>query len=366
MHRHWRWYWAGVCTGARVGTGTGVGVGAGGVAGATVVLKLPEPRPSGVPQPSYAVEFVSTPPVAADRANPLPKATVTSERALCVSIHDVAPDTWADCKVLLATIKAVAPTLPLTWLVVPRYHGRARAAPAMEAALGELLAGGDELALHGYTHLDSAARRPGLRNHFVRHIYTTGEGEFAALDYTEALQRLDLGLAWFAERGWPVDGFVPPAWLLSAAARRAVRERPFAYTTTLTHFHFLRSQRSLWSPSLMYSARHAAGRWLSPQLAEAFSLTLARNPLVRLALHPADARHPALLRHAQSLLQRLLAERQPMTKSVFCASYAGPSIALAEPEESRINSPKQLPSAPAHGRKLEQGRRGGGAPDRRL
>lgn len=237
--------------------------------------------------------------------------------------------------VLFHALREVAPALPLTWLVVPRYHGQTLASPAMEEGLTALLAESHELALHGYTHLDTAARQPGLRRHFIRQVYTTGEGEFAALDEAEALQRIDLGLQWFAERNWPVHGFVPPAWLASPGARRALAQRPFAYTTTMTHFHFLPGPRRLYSPSLMYTARQAAGRWLSPRLADAAALALARSPLVRFGLHPADARHPALVRHAQALLDRLLPDRVAMTKQQFAASFqCGPaagSVARAQP-----------------------------------
>jgi predicted deacetylase len=266
---------------------------------------------------------------------------------LCVSIHDVAPATWADCLVLFKAMRAVAPDLPLTWLVVPRYHGRSPKAPAMEAALGQLLADGHELALHGYTHVDSAPRRRGLCHRFVREVYTTGEGEFSALAEDDALQRLDLGLAWFAERGWPVDGFVPPAWLASPGARRALRQRPFAYTTSLTHFHCLHGQHSVYSPSLMYAARNACGRSLSPPLARALALALRCNRLLRLGLHPADARHPALLRHAQALLEELLAQRRPMTKSGFAASNATPypcaNGAMVSGGEFPLCTPASLP-----------------------
>ena len=256
-------------------------------------------------------------------------------KALCVSIHDVAPATWADCALLHKALLEVAPALPLTWLVVPRYHGSETTAPAMEAALTRLFDAGHELALHGFTHLDSAARRPGLRNRFVRDIYTTGEGEFADIGYDDALRRLDLGLAWFAERGWPVAGFVPPAWLASSGARRAIRQRPFAYTTSLTHFYCLQggcgTGQAVWSPSLMYSARNAAGRWLSPPLDQALALALSHSPLIRLALHPADARHPALLRHAQKLVATLLTARVPMTKHRFAAHCADRERPMAPP-----------------------------------
>ena len=247
--------------------------------------------------------------------------------ALCVSIHDVAPGTWSDCLVLLKAVREVAPRMPLTWLVVPHYHGRlapARDSLAMESALTQLLSEGHELALHGYTHVDTAPPERGLRDYFVRSVYTRGEGEFAAISQADALQRLDLGLAWFAKRGWPVAGFVPPAWLTSAGACQAVRQRPFIYTTSMSRFYLLPGRRSLWSPSLMYTARQAAGRWLSPPADNALALAmrLAGSPLLRLALHPADARHPRLVRHAQHLIDQLLRQRTPMTKQTF-ATAAG-------------------------------------------
>ena len=244
-------------------------------------------------------------------------------KALCVSIHDVAPDTWADCARLQAAMRVVA-DMPLTWLVVPRYHGRALSptAPAMEDGLNAVLAQGHELALHGYTHLDSAAPAARWRSRFLRTVYTQGEGEFAAIDIEEARRRIAAGLAWFAERRWPVRGFVPPAWLLGEAAWRALRNFPFEYTTTMRYFYWLQTGRKLFSPSLVYAARNRSGRLLSPRVAGAMAALLAPAPLVRLSLHPPDARHPALLRHAQHLVERLLMDRQPLTKGDFASAFA--------------------------------------------
>ncbi|MES2757795.1 MAG: polysaccharide deacetylase family protein [Pseudomonadota bacterium] len=244
-----------------------------------------------------------------------------TDKTLCVSIHDVAPDTWDDCVRLRDAVRAVA-DIELTWLVVPRYHGRAPPAAPMERALGELLARGHELALHGYTHLDEAAPRPGVRSRFLRNVYTQGEGEFAAIGEQQARQRIELGLAWFAERGWPVHGFVPPAWLLGEGAWRALRSFAFDYTTTMGHFHLLRPERSLLAPSLVYTARNQAGRLLSPRLAGAMAAAMKPARLVRLSLHPRDARYPALLRHAQQLVEHLLADRRPRTKAGFAALMA--------------------------------------------
>jgi predicted deacetylase len=65
------------------------------------------------------------------------------QRALCISIHDVAPSTWPACRQLVETIHAVA-AVPLTFLVVPAYHRLPVAdARPYEAALDAHLARGD-------------------------------------------------------------------------------------------------------------------------------------------------------------------------------------------------------------------------------
>jgi predicted deacetylase len=234
-----------------------------------------------------------------------------------VSIHDVAPATWDGCERLARAIREVA-DIPLTWLVVPRYHERNETSPAMESGLAELLAQGHELALHGYTHRDNMPLQGNIGNRFWRGVYTTREGEFSALPLDEARRRLQLGLDWFAERNWPVQGFVAPAWLLGNAAWKAVRERPFDYTTPVGRFHLQRSGTSVRSPSLVYAARNRAGRFVSPLVADASAALLVRAPLVRLSLHPPDAQHPRLLLHAQRTIERLLGNRKAVTKAA-CA-----------------------------------------------
>jgi predicted deacetylase len=380
------------------------------------------------------------------------------ERMLCVSIHDVAPATWADCLRLVEAVRAVA-DIPLTWLVVPRYHFRPEQSPAMEACLNVALERGDELALHGYSHLDTEAGSGGLRARFLRNVYTRREGEFAALTEAEARRRLELGLDWFAARGWTPTGFVPPAWLLGDGAWRALRDAPFAYTTTFSHFHCLPRARDLqhgrakpahergntycheherredyrgdrrasvqygsgamqngqrnqsrqdspnrqfdqsnWtarvvpasahdarsrhdaanqpdaqrlqvlrdppqpftpnnrrgthailSPSLVYAARNRSGRILSPRVADATAAMLANSPIVRFSLHPPDARYPELVRHIQQVLERLLAQREAVTKAEFARRFVnGPNtgVTSTDPTSRPANNPDPSRSSP--------------------
>ncbi len=237
-------------------------------------------------------------------------------RALCVAVHDVAPATWPQCLHLLQAIRAVA-DIPISWLVVPRFHGVANWPPACEALLERRLLQGDELVLHGLTHCDAAPGSRNWRDQWLRRRYTQGEGEFSAIDAGEARRRIDAGLAWFAQRGWPVSGFVPPAWLISEPARVVLAEYPFTYTTNFARFQLLRPEHGLFSPALVYAARNRAGRAVSPPAARLLLALLRQAPLVRLALHPRDAHYPALVRHAQGLIEQMLLSREALTKAAF-------------------------------------------------
>jgi predicted deacetylase len=233
---------------------------------------------------------------------------------------------------------------------VPHYHFRPETSPAMEACLNVALERGDELALHGYSHLDTEANGGGLRARFLRNVYTRREGEFAALSEQEARRRLDLGLAWFAARGWKPDGFVPPAWLLGEGSWRALRASGLSYTTTFSHFHVLGSGQALLSPSLVYAARNRSGRILSPRVADATAAMLANKPLVRLSLHPPDARYPELVRHLQHVIERLLVRREAVTKAECARRLAltsgGPIGHTGSPDPSRRH--QTIPDAAGH------------------
>lgn len=246
-----------------------------------------------------------------------------SERALCVAIHDVAPSTWPLCEKLIDAIRQVAP-IPLTFLVVPAYHHRCHGENhnACFAALRQQMAEGSELALHGYTHLDEGPRPDCSWAYFWRQIYTQGEGEFAGLGVGQARQRLGWGLEWFARQGWPVDGFVAPAWLMSEGSWQALQGFPFRYTTSFSRIYLLQQRRSLFAPSLVYSARSGWGSALSCSGNDAGARMLRDAPLLRLGLHPRDANRPSTVLHCQRMLEKLLQSRHAMTKSTFASRWS--------------------------------------------
>ncbi|HEY0338838.1 MAG TPA: polysaccharide deacetylase family protein [Burkholderiales bacterium] len=238
-------------------------------------------------------------------------------RALCISIHDVAPQTLGACQQIADMVAKVNPVLPLTLLVVPRYHGDADLPAAYTDWIARRLERGDELALHGYTHRDEAHSVHGLRQRIARTVYTAGEGEFAALTRDEAARRIERGRHWFAERGWPLYGFVAPAWLVSPGTWDALREFDFLYTTTLARFHVLRRDVSLRAPSVVYSTRSVWRRWAARGWNRALSRVGRNATLMRVGFHPADAAHPDVMSQALELVHGFAREREVMTKSAF-------------------------------------------------
>ena len=238
-------------------------------------------------------------------------------RALCVSIHDVAPQTWASCRKVIDELRKVA-ELPLGLLLVPCWHHRPW--PESGAFIDEIEAmrhDGHELVLHGYTHWDDGPEPRDPFDHFRRRMLTSSEGEFAALDDYAARAAIDAGIATFAAHAWSVEGFVAPAWMLSAATLNALAGSGLRYAGLFGGLLTLPDMRRLPSVALTYSCRHPAGDWLTRHAVSAAAPAQSRSQLLRLALHPADARRPENLRHAQRLVEAALKTRVPMTEGAY-------------------------------------------------
>ncbi|QXI39450.1 DUF2334 domain-containing protein [Pseudomonas xantholysinigenes] len=246
-------------------------------------------------------------------------------RSLMLVLHDVAPETWPDYQPFVQAIDELG-SVPMTWLVVPDFHQRNPLArsPTFCHLLERRLARGDELALHGYYHADDGPPPRGLGEYFMRRCYTH-EGEFYALDQAQALQRLEAGLAVFGRQGWPVAGFVAPAWLMSEGTRQALRQLPLRYTSTPQHLYRLPDFTAYSAPGLVWSARSGWRRGLSKMVSDWQCRRWRDAPTLRLGLHPVDMRHASSRNYWLNTLRRLLSEgREPLTKSTWLARQASP------------------------------------------
>lgn len=233
-------------------------------------------------------------------------------RLVSVVLHDVAPANWHACQRVLKAVADVG-SVPVTLLVVPRFHLEPHCT-AFENELTHLLSCGNELALHGYSHLDPGQPRNWL-DRLKRHVYTDGEGEFCDLHASEAGLRLRAGARWFQRQGWPLNGFVAPAWLLSSGSWQVLQASALRYTTTLSSVHALPERQHVRSSALVFSTRSAWRRALSVPRNQWISLWWKTEPLVRIELHPRDADHDGIRRLWTSKLAQLLHERRAVTLS---------------------------------------------------
>lgn len=238
-----------------------------------------------------------------------------ADRALTLVLHDVAAETWPDYRPFVEAVDAIG-GVPITWLVVPDFHRRnpLERQPEFRRLLDHRLQQGDELVLHGCYHadLEPAPRNP--RDWFMRRVYTH-EGEFYSLDTASARQRLDHGMELFRRHGWPLHGFVAPAWLMSPGTRRALADSGLVYTSDPGHLFRLPEFAPIVASGLVWSARSAWRRGFSRLVSEHQLRRHREAPLLRLGLHPVDMRHEFSRRYWKDVLLRLLDDgRRPVTK----------------------------------------------------
>lgn len=267
-------------------------------------------------------------------------------KRLCVVLHDVAPARWQACTRVLAALAEVSHDtgvpLPLTLLVVPRWHGDPQTPEVYLEWLREQVQRGHQLVLHGLTHLDDQAV-DGWQQVVLRRVYTAGEGEFAALPHSDAAQRLREGLAWAQAHGLPMDGFVAPAWLLSEPAWKALDHSSFDHTCTFGHIVRLPSRQALRTPSLMFSSRSGPRRTLSLVRNAMVDGLSRRASVVRLDLHPDDADHGRVLRSWTRWLVRALRDRVPVRLAEAAHAIEGPTL---QPAPTRSVYAQDRPQEP--------------------
>ncbi len=224
-------------------------------------------------------------------------------------------------------------------LVIPDYHHRAPIVSdrRFRRALEDRLAHGSELVLHGMFHLDEAPAPRTPADFFRRRMLTRSEGEFAALPGAEAARRIAAGVALFAKLGWPLSGFVPPAWLMNVQTRRAIDSGayPFRYVSVRGGLFRLPGWNFIRTANLCYSPTNAARRAYS-RIAIARELFRARDGkmLLRVTLHPQDAREPVVMRHWERLIGELQSTRRFTTKRDFVTSTSSSAAAAADSAQS--------------------------------
>ncbi len=178
-------------------------------------------------------------PIRDERRRPSPRPLTAP--TLCIVLHDAAPSTRSACVRTLAAVR----------------RGRRRRAgdAPRRAALSRRSAERRVRGLARRAHAPRRRARP-ARLHPSRRRRAAGPARppaplalhprrrrvLGALARARRWRGIDVGIEWFAKNGWPLSGFVAPAWLLGPGAREALVERPFDYTATLRQLIHLPAQ----------------------------------------------------------------------------------------------------------------------------
>jgi len=237
--------------------------------------------------------------------------------SLLISLHDVSPLTLSECEQAVALLAELGVgASALTVLAIPNHEGSAPidAHPPTIRFLRGLEERGARLVMHGLTHRMSGRAWTPL-GFFRPHLFARGQGEFHSSDAEEANRSLDEAAAILRRAGLEraADSFVPPAWLLSPAARAVVAERGFDFYEVFNGI-ICRGNRY---------ARRVIG-WGSLNALEAVATSIyadlqsaTSSVDVRVAIHPADMRMPGQKRAVRRVVTRLLARMHPESYTTY-------------------------------------------------
>ena len=237
--------------------------------------------------------------------------TPSRRRLLLASIHDVSPRFEGEIDRLLELLQPHVGDR-LAMLVVPNHWGEAPlvAGSAFATKLRSWADGGIEMFLHGYFHRDNIQHKAGADRLKARFM-TANEGEFMALSREEAGARISEGRSLVeGVIGRPVAGFIAPAWLYGDGALKAISDAGLA----LAEDHF-----RVWSPATGEQlARGPVITWasrtrarLASSLAAAAALRTLSPDVLRIGVHPPDARHPVLMKSIDRTFGVAARKRRP-------------------------------------------------------
>jgi hypothetical protein len=231
-----------------------------------------------------------------------------STRQLLISVHDVTSGNASKLHRIHRMLQTSGVACRYCMLVVPDFWNENPLSDAPEFTdwLQELSSEGVEIALHGYSHLDSS-EHGSLPSRLRAALSTRGEGEFNTLTRPQALRRLEKGRDELCSLiGLRARGFVAPAWLYSRESRQALGELGFDWAEDRLKVWSPSSGETLVrSPVICFSCRSRFRVLKSLVWCSIAPAVLQPWKTVRLAIHPSDTDSYALFRAVPALIERL-------------------------------------------------------------
>lgn len=231
-----------------------------------------------------------------------------------VSLHDVTPFHFPRLLRAEALFREIG-LRKLTYLLIPQYH---LGDPSSENAdfiswCRRQRPYDIDWQLHGHYHLevpDSSATPLSWRDHIKRRLLTDGEAEFLQIDASTQVGRLRAGQAIFRDcLNREPTAFVAPALLFNPGLPSLLREMGFDVTEDHHRIYFLGQNRTVKSPIIAWATRTRSRKYGSLLAAPWLSHLWAREPSLRVAIHPYDLDHHQTVGSIKRVLDRLLRNR---------------------------------------------------------
>lgn len=214
-------------------------------------------------------------------------------RFLNLSIHDLTPSTFQMVREIVSILEDSG-VEKISFLVIPNYHNLENL-NQMEEEIRNLVQG-NEVILHGYTHL-------GKRFPFYsyKNLFTNYEGEFVSFGDTK--ERVERGIDILRSVGLEAHGFIPPAWLMRKKDFNILKDFGFRFTTDRLYIYDLKENRRYLSPVLTFSCRTLMDQ-LSILTFRLSSKVISNLKVVRLAIHPGDLLYPEKVKLISTFLKK--------------------------------------------------------------
>ena len=231
---------------------------------------------------------------------------MSAPRQLAVAVHGIEPATFERCALMRDWLEDHG-VERVTLLVIPAadLHPLGDRAPALTTWLTERRRRGDEVAQHGFQHVQTHVAPP--MRQLVARAQGAGAAEFVGLDAADTRRALDAGRRILRLAGLPAQGFVAPAYAYTPVLRALLQER-FAWWAGLLGLHG--GPRTRISPAVGLGTSGPVKRVTSPALLR-LGAALSGDTL-RLDLHPADLDHPRHVLALERVLKRARS-RTPVT-----------------------------------------------------
>lgn len=256
-------------------------------------------------------------------------------RSLIVSLHDVAPGSFAASRKWMELFDTQK--IAVSMLVIPGSWSGASLSEDVpfQNWLKDVVKNKHEIVLHGYSHQARIKLPFRPIKTLSGAVLARGCEEFWTLSQDEAQVRLKSGLAVLGELGFKPCGFIAPGWLSSKETVSALRSMSFGYTNSHFFVRDLARDKKFFAPVVCQRTGAASSR-LVLRLTQILANVLGflRLP-IRVAVHPDDLCDPVIRAGIMRIIDRALAQGyESVTYEKFVGLTSRPEFDLPQSQFS--------------------------------